>query len=126
MFSVHKVLFIALVGVRLHLKAEAPICFLRAHYEPVKPLEEIEQIEENVEKFLHLGGMDTLVDNTLPPVPSILLPPHIPPDESNAEEIDGEKTLERNYVILYYLHLFNSRLILTMIVRTVILSSSAA
>ena len=59
MFTVYKVLFIALVGVRLHLKADAPVGFLRAHYEPVKPLEEIEQIEENVEKLKEKRGRDS-------------------------------------------------------------------
>lgn len=105
MFSVVKVIFITLVGVCLHLEADAPVRLLRAHHEPVKPLKEVEQIEEDIEQFPHLGSMYALVKNTLLPVPNVLLAPRIPPDKSNAEEIDGKEALEGNDVVLYYLHL---------------------
>lgn len=65
-----------------------------------KPFDEIPQVEEHVEHFLHLLGMYLFV------IERYLINRSVSSCEENPEEVHVTETSRGNEFILYYLHIF--------------------
>ena len=67
---------------------------------PDEPFDEIPQIKEHIEHFLHLLGMYLLMIEGY--VTNLL----VSPCEENPEEVHITETYRGNESVLYYLHIF--------------------
>ena len=63
MSSVFQILYILLIGIRLLLKANHPVCIVAvpAYNQPDKPFYAIPYIKRYIEHFLHLGCVNTFM-----------------------------------------------------------------
>lgn len=67
--------------------------------QPYKPFDEIPQIKEYIEHFLHLLGMYLFV------IKSLITNRSVSPSEENPEEVHVTETSRGNESVLYYLHI---------------------
>ena len=67
---------------------------------PCKPFDEIPQIKEHIEHFLHLLGMYLLM------IKLYTADKSVSPSEENPEEVHITETYRGNESVLYYLHIF--------------------
>ena len=98
--SALKIREVRLIGVSLPLKRYCPISLMAVSEDnqPYKPFDEIPQIKENIEHFLHLLSMYQFV------IKSLITNRPISPSEEYPEEVHISKTSRGNEFILYYLH----------------------
>lgn len=95
-----KVREVGLIIISLPFKRYCPISFMTVSEDdkPDKPFDEIPQIEENIEHFLHLLCVYHFVIESL--ITNLL----VSSCEENPEEVHISKASRGNESVLYYLH----------------------
>ena len=98
-FTVSEVL---LIGISLSFKRYCSISLMTVSEDdkPDKPFNNIPQIKEHIEHFLHLLGVYHFVIEGY--VTNLL----VSPCEENPEEVHITETSRGNESVLYYLHIF--------------------
>ena len=96
-----KIREVLLIGISLPLKRYCPISLMTISEDnqPYKPFDEIPQIKEYIEHFLHLLGMYLFV------IKSLITNRSVSPSEENPEEVHVTETSRGNESVLYYLHI---------------------
>ena len=98
-FKVREVL---LIGISLSFKCYCSISLMTVFEDnqPDKPFNNIPQIKEHIEHFLHLLGVYHFV------IKSLITNRSISSSEENPEEVHITETSRGNESVLYYLHIF--------------------
>ena len=99
-----KVREVLLIGISLLLKRNGTISLMAVSEDdkPDEPFDEIPQIEENIEHFLHLLCVYLLM------IKSLITDWLVSSSEENPEEVHVTETSRGNESVLYYLHLLNN------------------
>lgn len=97
-----KVSEVSLIGISLPLKRYCSISLMAVFEDnqPDKPFNNIPQIKEHIEHFLHLLGVYHFV------IKSLITNRSISSSEENPEEVHITETSRGNESVLYYLHIF--------------------
>lgn len=93
---------VGLIIISLLLKGNGTVSFMTVSEDdkPGKPFDEIPQIEEHIEHFLHLLGMYLLM------IERYITNRSVSSCEENPEEVHISETSRGNESVLYYLHIF--------------------
>ena len=99
-----KVREVFLIGISLLLKRYCPISLMTVSEDEklYEPFDEIPQVEEHIEHFLHLLCMYLLM------IEGYGINLLVSSSEENPEEVHISETSRGNESVLYYLHLLNN------------------
>lgn len=99
-----KVREVLLIGISLPLKRYSTISLMTVSEDnqPDEPFDEIPQVEENIEHFLHLLGMYLFM------IKSLITNRSVSSCEENPEEVHVTETSRGNESVLYYLHILSN------------------
>ncbi len=95
-----QIIDIIFVIVRFLLETHPVICIRLAENQPEDPFEEVDDVEEHIQEFLHLRRVDGFVVKVLPGQ----LVPMVIPDEHQPEQVDAEEPAKRDYIVEDGLH----------------------
>ncbi len=85
------------MAVRLALKRNVHVGVAGLEV-PVQPLSQIDEIEQDVSQFLHLGGVDFLVVQQGRGELRVL------PDEKHSKQVHCVKPIDRHYAVANHFH----------------------